>query len=257
MSGQAVAGVFSSLVQIFCIAVFPDSSEDSAILYFCLAELFVLVLLVCYVFMLRSPFYQWAMQHVSTEPVTSRSERAAKGSVASETLLVFRKCLPLGLSLVLVFGVTLAVFPNFTSQIDPIEISDGPFWVPITCFLLFNVFDLTGRILAGVIKLPQQTFAIIIGCVLRLAFPVIYLFTNYQPRHNGIKVAFNSDAFTITFMVLLAITNGYFASLCMIYGARNVERGDLLEQAGTVLTFFLSLGLSIGSGLSFLYIKIP
>ena len=257
MSGQAVAGVFSSLVQIFCIAVFPHNSEDSAILYFCLAELFVLVLLGAYLLMLRSPFYQYAMSNVTSEHIYSRSENAVKGSVFKETLLVFRKTLPLGFSLVLIFGVTLAIFPNFISQIDPIELQKGSFWVPISCFLIFNVFDLTGRVLAGLIKLPKQTFAIVMCCFARLAFPVLYLFTNYQPRHHGINVAFKSDGYTLTFNVILALTNGYFASLCMIYGARNVERGDLLEQAGTVLTFFLSLGLTVGSSLSFLYIEIP
>ncbi|XP_075266223.1 equilibrative nucleoside transporter 3-like isoform X2 [Convolutriloba macropyga] len=257
IAGQAVAGIFSSVVQIICLAIFQDS-EDSALLYFLVAEAFLVILLVLAVLLLKNPTYCAAQAKVETENSTSDNENSKTVSmVMGETFMVFKRTLPLGFSVSFVFFVTLVIFPNFMAHIEPTDFEEGRYWYPVTVFLIFNVFDFIGRVLAGFFKRPSGTPAILMLCLSRSVFLVLYLFTNYQERYH-LPVWFHSDYIVITFNILLALSNGYMASICFIYGARDVgPRADLQEQAGAVLTFFLSFGLCSGSALSFLYIDIP
>ena len=55
----------------------------------------------------------------------------------------------------------------------------------------------------------------------RIAFIPLFLLCNAQPRHH-IPVLFDSDIAPMLIMVVFAFTNGYFGTLCMIYGPRYV-----------------------------------
>ena len=56
----------------------------------------------------------------------------------------------------------------------------------------------------------------------RIAFIPLFLLCNVQPRHH-IPVLFDSDIAPMLIMVVFAFTNGYFGTLCMIYGPRYVS----------------------------------
>jgi len=259
ITGQALAGIFSSLAQIICLAIFKDD-EASALLYFLVAEAFLFVLLVLSIRLINNPSYLLAQAKIAT-PENSLADPNSYASVSTmvgETYWVFKKTLPLGFSVAFVFFVTLTVFPNFMNHIKPTDFDKGRFWYPVVVFFIFNVCDFIGRCSAGVIKLPSRTVTIVILCLLRCVFLFLYLFTNYQPRDNGLPVWFESDYWVFAFNILLGLSNGYLASLCFMYGSRDIgRRADLQEQAGAVLTFFLSLGLCAGSSLSFLFIELP
>jgi equilibrative nucleoside transporter 1/2/3 len=85
--------------------------------------------------------------------------------------------------------------------------------------------------------------------VVRLAFLPLFLLCNVE--RTAFPVVFASDAFPIGFMLLFALSNGYISSLSMMWGPRNAPPA-LAEQAGTVMIFLLTAGLSAGSGFSFL-----
>ena len=53
----------------------------------------------------------------------------------------------------------------------------------------------------------------------RIAFIPLFLLCNIQPREH-IPVVFDSDIAPMVIMVVFAFTNGYFGTLCMIYGPR-------------------------------------
>ena len=255
MAGQAFAGIFSAVAQILCLAIFEDT-ENSALLYFLVAEAFLVILLVLSILLLNHPSYLLAQSRVTTPEVSRSADHFASVSIMlGETYHVFKKTLPCGLSLALVFLVTLVIFPNYMVHIEP---DKGRYWYPVTVFLLYNLFDFVGRVAAGFIKLPSRTSFIVALSIIRCSFLFIYLFTNYQPRNHDFPVWFESEYLVILFNILLAFSNGYLASICFMYGARYVgPSAHLQEQAGAVLTFFLSLGLCSGSALSFLYIEIP
>jgi equilibrative nucleoside transporter 1/2/3 len=255
MSGQAVAGVFSSLLEIFTLALFDDQ-EKSAFLYFVLAEVLLLVTLIACISLDKLPFYIYHTH--KNDSLASPSERTAKGSIFKETFLVFKKTFVYGFSVAYVFFVTLAIFPNYIDSIEPPKkFQNNKFWFPVTCFLLFNVGDLIGRVLAGIIGIPRKKYSLVVLSCLRTVFLVLFIFCNYEPRKHDLDVWFGSDYWAVVFTGLLALTNGYVGSLCMMFGSNMVTDPAMQEQAGTVLAFFMALGLSLGAAFSFVFITIP
>lgn len=170
-------------------------------------------------------------------------------------MMIFRKIAKYGLSVALVFFVTLAAFPSLTSRIQSVNKADKSEWtntyfVPVTCFLLFNVGDFSGRLAASFVQWPGKNGIILPAlCILRIVFLPLFAFCNAQPRHDA-PVLFGEDYYPIVFMVLFAISNGYLGSLCMMYGPSTVEPKHA-ETAGTMMAFLLIIGLALGAGFSF------
>ncbi|KAL9957949.1 hypothetical protein ACROYT_G034908 [Oculina patagonica] len=170
-------------------------------------------------------------------------------------MLVFRQIFKLGASVAFVFFVTLAAFPSLTSRIQSVHAKDKTEWtstyfVPVTCFLLFNIGDFCGRLSASFVQWPGKDGVLLpFFCFLRVIFLPLFAFCNAVPRHNS-PVFFHEDYFPILFMVLFAISNGYLGSLCMMYGPSLVEPKHA-ETAGTMMAFFLIIGLGLGAGFSF------
>lgn len=50
----------------------------------------------------------------------------------------------------------------------------------------------------------------------------------------------------MVFTALLGLSNGYLGTLVMVYGPKIVPK-ELAEAAGVVMTFYLVLGLALGS----------
>ncbi|XP_022785347.1 equilibrative nucleoside transporter 1-like isoform X2 [Stylophora pistillata] len=171
-------------------------------------------------------------------------------------LLIFRQIFKLASSVAFVFFVTLAAFPSLTSRIQSVHKGDGSEWtetyfVPVTCFLLFNIGDFCGRLAASFTQWPgKDGYLLPVLCFLRVVFLPLFAFCNALPRKNPNLLFFNEDYYPIIFMVLFAISNGYLGSLCMMYGPSMVEPKHA-ETAGTMMAFMLIIGLGVGAGFSF------
>ncbi|KAM4041692.1 equilibrative nucleoside transporter 1 [Anomaloglossus baeobatrachus] len=85
---------------------------------------------------------------------------------------------------------------------------------------------------------------------LRLVFLPLFMLCNVLPR-SYLPVLLAHDAWYICIMLLFALSNGYLASLCMCFGPKKVNVQEA-ETAGAIMAFFLSLGLALGAGFSFL-----
>lgn len=171
-------------------------------------------------------------------------------------LLIFRQIFKLASSVAFVFFVTLAAFPSLTSRIQSVHKGDGSEWtetyfVPVTCFLLFNIGDFCGRLAASFTQWPgKDGYLLPVLCFLRVVFLPLFAFCNALPRKNQDLLYFDKDYYPIIFMVLFAISNGYLGSLCMMYGPSMVEPKHA-ETAGTMMAFMLIIGLGVGAGFSF------
>uniref|UniRef100_A0A673WMG1 Solute carrier family 29 member 1a n=1 Tax=Salmo trutta TaxID=8032 RepID=A0A673WMG1_SALTR len=126
------------------------------------------------------------------------------------------------------------------------------YFIPVSCFLLFNVMDWAGRSLTAVCMWPGKDSVILPVMVgLRVVFVPLFMLCNVQPRNN-LPVLFAHDAWYIVFIILFSFSNGYLASLCMCFGPKKVAQCEA-ETAGTIMAFFLSLGLALGAALSFVF----
>lgn len=172
---------------------------------------------------------------------------------------ILRKTWVLGLSVFYVFSVSIMVFPAVSSGIQSVNKDSGnplttTYFVPLTSFLLYNVADFCGRQATAWLQVPGPTSRVLPALVVCRSIMVpLFMFCNYQPRNHLHTVLFTHDAYPVVFNCLLGLSNGYLGTLPMIYGPKVVPR-ELAEATGVVMSFFLTLGLAMGSAFSVLIV---
>ncbi|XP_026124038.1 equilibrative nucleoside transporter 2-like isoform X2 [Carassius auratus] len=270
MSGQGLAGTFAALAMIFAITSEADS-ESAALGYFITPCVGTLVTLFSYMLLPKLEFaiFYLDSKRKSYELETSshllptdaaedrvKSSGPSNGSVVngdqkSSILQVFKQIWVMAFCVTFVFTVTLSVFPAVTVDVKTVY---GGKWeryfIPVLCFLFFNLMDFIGRSVTLVSKWPSKDsrlFPLLVVC--RVVFVPLLMMCNVQERHI-MPVLFSNDVMFAAIMVFFSVSSGYFVCLSMTYAPQLVEPKDG-ETAGALMAFFLALGLSLGAALSF------
>merc|ERR1719147_578125 len=166
--------------------------------------------------------------------------------------------LPYAIAVLLTFLVTLSAFPAVSAQVvstaDANSLWASKFYVPVACFLLFNIGDYVGRFLAGLVQWPKPGKVgsyITLGLALaRFVFIPLFLICNVRPNDRGLTdVYLASDVAYIIVMATFSITNGYVGSICMM-SAPQVVRPEEGQTAASLMVALLGLGLGSGAFLS-------
>ncbi|XP_078387060.1 equilibrative nucleoside transporter 3-like [Cetorhinus maximus] len=280
ISGQAMGGTFSALASVVDLAT-AESIYDSALAYFLTADIFLMICIVLYMTLPYIPYSSYylkslreRMQHSGGENIDSLSNDTASlnGSIGSASLPsntgtvpplmpILRKTAGVGFCVFYTFFISIIIFPSISSSIKSVSKDSDSVWtskyfVPLTCFLLYNFADWTGRQITAWIQIPgPKSKALPILVLLRTLFLPLFIFCNYQPRDNLHTVFFNWDVYPAVFISVLGLTNGYLGTLPMIYGPRIVPK-ELSEPTGVVMSFFLTLGLALGSACSVLVVHL-
>ncbi|XP_043111868.1 equilibrative nucleoside transporter 1a [Puntigrus tetrazona] len=273
MSGQGLAGTFAAFSMI-CALASGSELQDSAFGYFITACVVILLAIVSYLALPKMEFFQYYSEsngsrsstdeenkmdllkpegEAEKRPVLSLTDEASRPAVS--VFGIFKQIWVMALSVCFVFTITIGVFPAVTVDVKTTVVEGGSSWniyfIPVSCFLLFNVMDWAGRSLTAVCMWPgKNSIWLPILVVARLVFVPLFMFCNVQPR--SLPVAFAHDAWYIVFMILFSFSNGYLASLCMCFGPKKVSQHEA-ETAGAIMAFFLSLGLAVGAALSFAF----
>ena len=193
-----------------------------------------------------------------TTTTTNENETVMGGLSYAKLSSIYRQIMIPSLSVWGVFAVTIGIFPSLIVLLESEQKCHNDIrfyndlYVPFF-FLLFNLFDLMGRVSAGAIKPLFTAKNIWIPSMLRIVFFPLFLLCNVSD--SLLPVVFKSDAFPIIFMILMAYSNGYIASLSMMIGASAVSPKDA-QIAGTIMVFSLTLGLFTGACLSFVTVLI-
>jgi equilibrative nucleoside transporter 1/2/3 len=160
----------------------------------------------------------------------------------------------------LTFVVTLALFPGWTSSLRSARqchessrlVND--LYTPFT-FVLFNVGDLTGRVLSA--KLPWKrwhhvSLKLVVGALLRFAFfPSLFLCvgSNKNAFHD---IQIDSDLYSMTVQILFAISNGFLVTTAFVHAPSLLPRSThVQERSSELLTFAVAFGLLSGSLFSY------
>ncbi|XP_029010222.1 equilibrative nucleoside transporter 1-like isoform X1 [Betta splendens] len=260
MSGQGLAGTFAAFAMICAIAS-GSELHDAALGYFITACFVIFLSIIAYIVLPKLEFFQFYQnrnmkQKLDLENSITLTNQVNKQRTTDANISmveIFKKIWVLAVSVCFTFTVTISTFPAITADTKS-TIADGGSWdfyfIPVSCFLLFNLCDWTGRSLTAICMWPQKDSVLLpISIVSRLVFIPLFMLCNVQPRVQ-LPVFFHHDGFFIAFMLCFAFTNGYLASLCMCYGPKNVLPHEA-ETAGTIMSFFLCLGLGSGAALSF------
>uniref|UniRef100_A0A8C4I779 Equilibrative nucleoside transporter 1 n=1 Tax=Dicentrarchus labrax TaxID=13489 RepID=A0A8C4I779_DICLA len=253
MSGQGLAGTFAAFSMI-CALASGSALQDSAFGYFITACVVILLAILSYLTLPRMPFVCLSESPAEKRPVVSLVEDEAKPSVS--VVNIFKQIWVMALSVCFIFTVTIGTFPAVTVDVRSTVAQEGDAWgtyfIPVSCFLLFNLMDWAGRSLTAVCMWPGKDsiwLPVLVG--LRVVFIPLFMLCNVQPR-NYLPVLFSHDAWYIIFMIFFSFSNGYLASLCMCFGPKKVPQHES-ETAGAIMAFFLSLGLALGAAVSFAF----
>lgn len=287
MGGQGLGGTFAALASIF--SLLGDSKpEESAFGYFLTAVGVIILCIIGYFVFFRLAFVNYCLSRNEIYAVRGSQSSmlapkpalnalfASSSSLASATSIgsslnhsieypvrektpyweILKALSPMALSVSFVFFVTLSLFPSIVSGILSVNKDNGSKWTnqlfaPMMCFLLFNLGDLAGRTMAGFMPLfSEKSIALRVLCASRIIFIPLFALCNYRPDSRRFPVVFNNDICPIILNVFFATSNGYLGSLCMMYGPKLVN-GKHAEVAGTIMALFLSSGLALGAGFSF------
>ncbi|KAB5518321.1 hypothetical protein PHYPO_G00164380 [Pangasianodon hypophthalmus] len=170
----------------------------------------------------------------------------------SSVLEVLKKIWVMAFCVTFVFTVTLSVFPAVTVDVKTAYPGKWElYFIPVCCFLLFNVMDWTGRSVTSIIQWPSKESRLFPALVVsRVIFVPLLMSCNVQKRHF-LPVLFSNDGYFVIIMMLFSVSSGYCVCLSMSYAPQLVAPQDG-ETAGALMTFFLALGLSLGAALSFM-----
>eukprot|EP01048_Picozoa_sp_COSAG05_P026400 COSAG05_NODE_7182_length_845_cov_2.364611_1_plen_263_part_01 len=164
MSGQALGGVICALALVSFSSMFPAEGNDgmskqAAVAYFVMALVVLIAAGAGCFYIKRHPFFMFHTQRARNSEVLDSAKRIPSGSLLRDTLgkgSLLRETWPLVSTLALGvgynFAVTLAIFPAVTVDVYPYTedfAKHETLWIGFYCFLLFNVGDWAGRLLAG------------------------------------------------------------------------------------------------------------
>ncbi|XP_063563696.1 equilibrative nucleoside transporter 1 isoform X15 [Gorilla gorilla gorilla] len=265
-----------TMIKIVLINCGSELSE-SAFGYFITACAVIILTIICYLGLPRLEFYRYYQQlklegpgeqetkldliSKGEEPRAGKEESGVSVSNSQPTneshsiKAILKNISVLAFSVCFIFTITIGMFPAVTVEVKS-SIAGSSTWeryfIPVSCFLTFNIFDWLGRSLTAVFMWPGKDSRWLPSLVLaRLVFVPLLLLCNIKPRRY-LTVVFEHDAWFIFFMAAFAFSNGYLASLCMCFGPKKVKPAEA-ETAGAIMAFFLCLGLALGAVFSFLF----
>ncbi|XP_017772160.1 PREDICTED: equilibrative nucleoside transporter 3 [Nicrophorus vespilloides] len=258
VGGQALGGIFAAIAQIVSLAI-GISSQFSAFVYFMIGNLMILVSLVSYVVLSRTVFFKYHISEKTGITVNEFQTELSRPRIVNYSTIL-RKIWTYGVSVFLVFTITLSIYPGVSVLIESEDKSSGSAWtntyfVPVVSYLLFSTGDYTGRLLAGYFQKPKKGKWIIVINLMRIVFIPLLLFCNAQPRHSNLPVLLNKDYYYITVITLFSISNGYLANLSVICAPRIVDQHEK-ETASSMMTVFMGVGLGLGSAIGLLIVKL-
>ncbi|KAL4237827.1 hypothetical protein ACF0H5_002539 [Mactra antiquata] len=262
MTGQAIGGVFAAIANLVTLAL-GSHVVDSALVFFIFATIMGIFTLIGYGCLYYLGYSRFHIVEIGDSlPVHVTHDESVNIMTASRGCLyvfhVLKQIWKEGLSVCLVFLVTLSCFPAIASSIVSVEDVHndwtGKLFPALVCFLLFNAGDWSGRSIVGSLQWPSfgQSNILLVLSVLRVVFIPLVMLCNAQPRTHGI--IFNSDIYPVVFILLLGLTNGYLGTLAMMYGPMKVHSLHA-ENTGAIMSTCLTSGLVSGSLIAILLMK--
>ncbi|XP_066098674.1 equilibrative nucleoside transporter 3 isoform X1 [Saccopteryx bilineata] len=273
ISGGAMGGTISAVASLVDLALSSDMT-NSTLTFFLTADIFLGLCIGLYLLLPRLEYARFYTSPARTAHVFSGEEQpsqdssnaplvALRPSVSPTPPLrpILKKTASLGFCVICLLFVTSIIFPAVSTSIESLDKDSGSLWttkffVPVTAFLLFNFADLCGRQITAWIQVPGPRSKVLpVLALLRTGLIPLFMFCNYQPRVHLQTVVFQSDIYPMLFSSLLGLSNGYLSTLALIYGPKIVSR-ELAEATGVVMTFYMYVGLVLGSACSVLLVHL-
>ncbi|GMN41631.1 hypothetical protein TIFTF001_010861 [Ficus carica] len=249
VAGTAASGVLVSFLRILTKAVYPQDAyglRKSANLYFAVS---IVVMVICIVFFNVAPRLPVMKYYRELKIQAINEEKEEKGPVTgavwrSNLWDIVGRVKWHGFGIVLIYLVTLAIFPGYITEDVHSEVLKD--WYSVLLITGYNVFDLVGKSLTALYLLENEKVAIG-GTVVRLLFFPLFYGCLHGPQF------FRTEIPVTVLTCLLGLTNGYLTSVLMILAPKIVPLQHA-ETAGIVIVLFLVIGLAAGSVVSWFWV---
>ena len=263
-TGQGFAGIFLNVIKYILIpSIDYDDDEKtekvSAIILFAVSAIVLIVCLITLIFSLKSEYFNYYMNSKKSDSkinkIISEDEDEKESNLIngnelnielnSSFLSMFKILRDIDLLCVFIYIITFATYPCSFENLNLFHLDE---YNLNTILTIYNVFDTFGRYLVSKVK-PTKRLTYI--SVLSRTILIATIFLNY---YFQIKKDYNLT-FTSIFLIFnvsaLAISNGIGTTLCFGIAPALVP-DELKGQAGGSVSFFLIVGIFIGSSLAFL-----
>lgn len=185
-------------------------------------------------------------------------------SAALSITFVFHAVKAPAFSIFMVFFVTLALFPGWTSQLKSVyeckshvRLANDLFTT--LTFVVFNAADLAGRVLSGYIHLDRindVSSKLVAISLSRFIFFPLFLFCVARDSEY-IKLAFQSDLISLLVQTAFGVGNGMATTLSFMHAPTLLPAvAQTQTRASEILNLALSFGLLCGSIFSFPFSRI-
>ena len=261
---QAISGIVLNIIQYIILWSSGDGGDIviQAWIFFGISILIIAISLFLLLISFNNEYFQYYLNKSK-----NKEEGEANSSLQGDTqpddqmgivqdkaqtekkgwfMELFKKIWDLDLLVIYLYIVTFALYPN--ASINQQVFDWSPPYSINTVIFVYNIFDTLGRVLVGKITPSKKLNAIVILGRSFLLFTVVF---NYYCQ-DGLK--WDSTLTTILLFINMAIfasTNGIGTTLCFALAPNEVE-DKYKGQAGISISFFLIIGIFLGSLIAFI-----
>lgn len=266
-TGQGFAGIFLNIIMYILIPTikYDDDMEKTeivrSIIFFSVSGFVLLACLLILIYSLKTDYFNYHLNEkirmskieeiiADDDQENDNKEHLVKDNdlivdLKTSFLGMFKILLDIDLLCVLIYIVTFATYPCSFEKQHLFHFNE---YNLNTILTIYNCFDTFGRFLVSKVK-PTKKLTYISSLSRTLLIATIFLNyyfeykKDYSLTFTSIMLIFNVSA--------LAISNGIGTTLC--FGiAPTLVTDELKGQAGASVSFFLIVGIFIGSSLAFL-----
>ena len=262
-----MGGVIVATINILLLAVGGDP-VDAAFYCFLFSVVFLLGSVLALLHLKRTPLYRQCVRTspaAQPEPGETTQLLGAEGEGGAKTVsvaAVLAKIRTEAATVFIIYLVTLGLFPAVTVLVESEGAAEGGVWaskyfVPVACFLLYNLGDYLGRLVAGSGLHPRLSSraALLLACV-RAGLVPLLLVCNIAPgQRHLLPVLLPSDAAFVCVVAVLALSNGHLTTVVMVAAPARVLAHEQ-QTASNLMVGLLGLGLISGAVLSAGLVKI-
>ena len=261
---QAISGIVLNIIQYIILWSSGDGGDIviQAWIFFGISILIIAISLFLLLISFNNEYFQYYLNKSK-----NKEEGEANSSLQGDTqpddqmgivqdkaqtekkgwfMELFKKIWDLDLLVIYLYIVTFALYPN--ASINQQVFDWSPPYSINTVIFVYNIFDTLGRVLVGKITPSKKLNTIVILGRSFLLFTVVF---NYYCQ-DGLEL--DPTLTTILLFINMAIfasTNGIGTTLCFALAPNEVE-DKYKGQAGISISFFLIIGIFLGSLVAFI-----
>ena len=242
---------------------FSDEKQKEiirAIIFFSVSILILIICLFCLIFSITNDYFKYFLnkknEGVEIGKITNDKEQSDHNEELTELtdnnveidyqmsfIDMFFLLKDINLLCVFIYIITFAVYPTAFENVVLFNLGDYSF---NTLLSIYNVFDTLGRYLVSKVQ-PTKKLTYI--CCLSRAILIITMLLN-----DYFSIKKYNEIFTSIFFIIndafLGLTNGIGTTLCLGI-APTLVNDDLKGKAGASVSFFMIVGICLGTAVSY------